>query len=119
MSPFLQLPLELRFVIYGHIAEAAPHNGHMSEYLGLYLSSRQVKTEFEAEYMRASEPYFTELADTLQGPDVLTIPTTITFATRQRFDLRMSSSIRALNFRTEMFFFAHGPQLPCRKAAPS
>ncbi|KAH3912714.1 hypothetical protein HBI56_155790 [Parastagonospora nodorum] len=92
--PFLKLSLELRLHIYGYIAEAVPRTTHMSEYAGLYLSSHQVKAEFEAEYMRASEPYFTELANTLRVSPVVAVPNTITFVTRQWFNLRIPPSIR-------------------------
>jgi hypothetical protein len=109
--PFLKLSLELRFHIYGYIAEAVPRTTHMSEYAGLYLSSHQVKAEFEAEYMRASEPYFTEFANTLQVSPVVAIPTTITFVTQQRFNLRIPASIRSphrvMHTRQLLFGLSH------------
>jgi hypothetical protein len=56
---FLNLPLELRFQIYGITAD--PSIAPFSEYQGLYLSCRQIKDEMDTELPRATNAHLARI----------------------------------------------------------
>jgi hypothetical protein len=107
--PFLELPIELRFQIYGYVAEAVPRSAPMIKFAGLYLSCRQIKEEFEDEYMKAYTRYTTELASTLRRSRLLAIPTT--FATAQRLAVQISKGVHMHHVRNKSRVRAYAPLL--------
>lgn len=90
--PFLRLPFELRLQVYGYIAEAVPRTTPMAMYSGFYLSCRQIKQEFEDEYMKAYTPYITHVANKLPPHEARLLSIPSTFATAQHITIRFQKS---------------------------
>ncbi|KAI4635186.1 uncharacterized protein J4E88_004740 [Alternaria novae-zelandiae] len=61
MSSFLDLPAELRNQVYGYIA--IPHTAPLSSYIGLYLSSRQIRSEMDSECAKIFRAYLKTFQD--------------------------------------------------------
>lgn len=80
--PFLDLPIELRFEVYGYIV--IPDSAPLSAYRGLYQSCRQIKAEMDSECVKVFKAHLLEVAAGLPGVHI-DLPTT--FGTMQRLHL--------------------------------
>ncbi|KAJ4377573.1 hypothetical protein N0V83_000398 [Neocucurbitaria cava] len=92
--PFLDLPIELRFEVYGYIA--IPHSAPLSAYRGLYQSCQQIKAEMDSECVKVFKAHLLEIAAGLPGIH-MEFPTT--FGTMQRLHL-IVREIEYFNGRT-------------------
>lgn len=77
--PFLDLPAEIRVLVYAQMA--VPHKAPMSVYHGLYLSCRQVKEEMEYECVKVMDEYTKKIeervaADEAVGGRVISVSST-------------------------------------------
>jgi hypothetical protein len=89
--PFLRLPLELRLQVYTSIAQDVPHHPSMTEFSGLVLSCRQIKSEFEKEYMRVYQMEVSNIAQSLihEGIQITSVPTVFSMAQILPYSYRM------------------------------
>jgi hypothetical protein len=114
--PFLDLPLELRLQTYGYIANEVPRRAEIIDFSGFYLSCRQIKQEFEGEYIKIFTLDIARIADSLPPTDFHLHPVSAGFPATHNLVLEIKDPVRRRNREYwRMLHTAGASQFPTQK----